>query len=219
MSDEEEAIKILDKYGKEFTKLQSRDKNRIWLSKFLLKMLGNIEWKKILDVGCGSGFDSIRFAKSGAEVVGIDISKKMLKLAKKRCKKVKIKFYIRDMENTGFPSESFDIVTAIFVVAYKKNLRKVLKEFFRVLKPGGKLLLVESHPIRKMIKYTGNYFETGKHWEVFRRGMRFGYYRKVEDFINTAISVGFKLNRMEEPKPRFGKEKFFPHYLILLFQK
>lgn len=220
MNDKKEARKIFEKYGEIFVKLQEKDKNRHYLSEIIHKMMGKVKGKKILDAGCGAGFDSKIMAKKGAEVIGIDISPNMLKMAKKKCKGLNIKFYLRDMEKTGFPNGHFDIVAAIFCVALKRNLRKVLKEFYRVLKKGGELFLVDVHPIRKMVVYTGDYFETGKHWEISRGWKRFEYYRKIEDLLNTSISAGFTLKEIREPKPKVKKEeRFYPHYMILKLEK
>lgn len=218
MDDEREVVEIYRKFGKRFVEIQKNDRNRCHLSEILHKLMGDIRGKKVLDAGCGAGFDAKIMAKKGGIVTGIDISPDMLRLAKKECKGLGIKFYLMDMEKTSFKSNSFDIITAIFSVSYKRRLRKVLKEFYRLLKPKGELFIVESHPIRKMVKYTGDYFETGKHWEVFKDLERFGYYRKVEDFLNTAIKIGFVLKEIKEPKPR-SRENFYPHFLIMRFGK
>lgn len=217
MSDEEEIREIYRKYGNAFVKLQESDRNRAYLSSLLHELIGNVKSKRVLDAGCGAGYESKVLLKNGAEVVGIDLSEHMIELAKKRCKKGK--FFVCDMEKTGFPDESFDLILAVFSLCYKRNLRETLTEFYRVLKTNGKLFIVEVHPIRKMIKYTGNYFESGKHWEIFPELKRFGYYRKVEDYLNLAIKVGFKLEVMREVGQRYGRERNFPSYLILKFGK
>jgi hypothetical protein len=68
-----------------------------------------------------------------------------------------------------------------------------------------------------MIKYTNNYFDSGKHWESFKGIKRFSYYRTMEEYINTIISEEFVLEEIREPKPKVknSRESFYPHYLIL----
>jgi ubiquinone/menaquinone biosynthesis C-methylase UbiE len=217
--EKEEVRELFDKYGEIFARQQEKDMNRHWLSEVIQAMMGEVKGKKILDTGCGAGFDSKIMAKKGAEVVGVDISPKMIKLAKKKCKGLDIRFYIKDMVNTGFRGESFDLVTSIITIGWNRSLKKVLKEYYRLLKKGGQLILADVHPIRKMVVYTGNYFETGKHWEVSNGWERFGYYRKIEDILNTAIEVGFTLKEIREPKPKGVKHKFYPYFLVLKFEK
>ncbi|MEM5772983.1 MAG: methyltransferase domain-containing protein, partial [Candidatus Aenigmatarchaeota archaeon] len=121
-----------------------------------------------------------------------------------------------DMERTKFKNNSFDIIIAINSVTYKKNLKSVLKEFRRILKKDGEVFIVVPHPVRKMIKYTSNYFESGKHWENYKGIKWFNYYRTLEEYINTAISCGFKIKGIYEPKPAI-RDKFFyyPTFLIM----
>jgi ubiquinone/menaquinone biosynthesis C-methylase UbiE len=215
--DAEEARKIYNIYGDYFVKMEDRKKERKHLSEIILSMLGNIKGKKILDAGCGAGRECKVLAKKGAKVIGIDVSDRMIALAKERCKKLNVKFFVGDMGKTKFKENYFDMIITIFATMYKKNLKKLFREFKRILKKNGVLLIVVSHPIRKMIKYTKNYFERGKHWEIHDGIKFFNYYWTMEDYINTLISQGFIITEMREPKLKFEnyKENFYPHYLIL----
>ncbi|NIO44242.1 MAG: methyltransferase domain-containing protein, partial [Candidatus Aenigmarchaeota archaeon] len=114
-----------------------------------LKLLGNVKGKKILEIGCGGGQCSIAFAKQGAKVIGIDISEEQLKFAKNLAKKekVKIKFIRSNIENLKqIKSKSQDIVFSAFALQYVKNLKKCLKEVFRVLKNKGIFVFSLDHP-------------------------------------------------------------------------
>ena len=219
MRNKKDIINLFTKYGEIFSKVRKRDKKRLHLSKIIKGMMKNIKGKRILDAGCGDGSDSVWMAKKGAKVVGIDITPKMIRLAKKRCKDLGIEFYLRDIENTKFASGSFDIVYTSFTLYLNKNLKKILSEFFRLLKKEGEFFLVDVHPIRKMVVYTGDYFDTGKHWEVSEGWKRFAYYRKMEDLLNTAISVGFTLKEIREPKSKGVEDNFYPYFLIMRFKK
>lgn len=213
--DSEEARKIYDTYGEYFVQIEEYNYNRKQLSKILFSMIKNVKGKKILDAGCGIGKDCKMLAEKGAKVVGIDISQKMIEMAKSKCKNSKIEFYLQDMENTRFRDDEFDVVIAAFSVLYKGDLKGLLKEFRRILKKGGECYLIVSHPIRKMIKYTKNYFDTGKHWENFGKMKFFNYYRTMEQYINNLISQGFVIKEIREPKPIKSSDNYFPHYLII----
>jgi demethylmenaquinone methyltransferase/2-methoxy-6-polyprenyl-1,4-benzoquinol methylase len=105
--------------------------------------------KKILDVATGTGDLAVALAQThAAEIVGIDISKGMLDIGKKKVKKSqwdkKIIMEIGDSENIGYPANYFDAVTVAFGVRNFENLDKGLLEILRVLRPGGDLIILET---------------------------------------------------------------------------
>jgi len=102
--------------------------------RMVLKFMGNLQNKPIIDIGCGTGRLSIVLAKNGAKVTGIDISQEMIKIAKKRYEENKnINFARRDIEE--FPSEFFKGAVSMRVVWHLENPLKLLKEINRILKP------------------------------------------------------------------------------------
>ncbi len=105
--------------------------------------------KKILDVATGTGDLAVALAQThAAEIVGIDISKGMLDIGKKKVKKSqwdkKIIMEIGDSENICYPANYFDAVTVAFGVRNFENLDKGLLEILRVLRPGGDLIILET---------------------------------------------------------------------------
>jgi len=108
--------------------------------------------EKILDVGCGSGEQVIPFAKetkNKSEIIGIDLSKKLLNLARKEAeeKGVKIKLLRHDANNNlPFDDVYFDAVTCCFTIYHIKNRLNLINEFHRILKSGGRLLITGPDP-------------------------------------------------------------------------
>jgi ubiquinone/menaquinone biosynthesis C-methylase UbiE len=99
--------------------------------------------KVILDFGCGQGIDAMKFVKLGArQVVGVDISKPMIDLAKKENSHRKIKYIKLNSKKLPLKGNQFDLVFANFVVHYLENTNQQFKEIARVLKPGGHFLAV-----------------------------------------------------------------------------
>ncbi|MCS7106455.1 MAG: class I SAM-dependent methyltransferase, partial [Candidatus Aenigmarchaeota archaeon] len=192
-----EARKIYDKYGKYFIALEEKNEDRINVSRIVISLLGEVKGKKILDAGCGGGKDCLLMARKGAKVVGIDISPRMIEIARQRCNS-QVEFYVRDMQNTDFLEGEFDVIVSLFSLMYKKNLSLVFKEFRRILKKGGELILAVPHPIWKMMRYTKNYFFRGKRYELHGKMKLFNYYRTTEDYINTLVSSGFVLKEVKE---------------------
>ncbi|KKP59476.1 MAG: Demethylmenaquinone methyltransferase [Candidatus Magasanikbacteria bacterium GW2011_GWC2_34_16] len=119
------------------------DKKESYLNSFetdkLLPLLGDLDGKKVLDVGAGTGRLTLKLAKAGAEVVALDVSEEMLKRIMNYESRIKV--VIGDAEDLPFPNESFDFVTAAFLVVHLKDLERFFDEVYRVLKPNGKFLV------------------------------------------------------------------------------
>lgn len=103
----------------------------------LIKQYVKISQPRILDVGCGSGMNLSALSRYG-DVFGVDSSPEAIKFCKKRnLKNVKLGY----IEKTGFPANSFDLITALDVIEHTKDDQKSLKELYRILKPGGYLIV------------------------------------------------------------------------------
>ncbi len=113
----------------------------------------------ILDVATGTGDFAIAALKiSPTRVIGVDISQEMLNIGIEKIKHAKltekINFALADAENLPFPDDSFDAATCAFGVRNFENPLLGLTEIYRVLKPGGKLVILEfSNPSRFPFKY------------------------------------------------------------------
>ncbi|MBS4534315.1 methyltransferase domain-containing protein [Clostridium sp. D2Q-14] len=101
------------------------------------------EGKRILDIGCGTGNYSIRLAKLGYEVVGIDISDEMLDIAKEKAKgkKLDIEFYNMDIYDLKFDDNEFDGAFSMAAFEFVEDTEKALDEIFRVIKSEGQVLI------------------------------------------------------------------------------
>lgn len=108
--------------------------------------LGEISAGRVLDVGTSSG-GFIGLMKSTLReyhsFVGIDISEKELDKARKKFEGEQVEFIEMDAENMVFDDHSFDTVSASFSLHHLRNIKQVLAEVKRVLKPGGHLILQE----------------------------------------------------------------------------
>ncbi|AMM54330.1 class I SAM-dependent methyltransferase [Pyrococcus kukulkanii] len=115
---------------------------------------------KILDVGTGTGFIAMRLAELGHDVTGIDISENMIEIAKEKARRANlpIRFLIGDAENLPFEDGEFNGVICRHVLWTLPNPEKALMEFFRVTKPGGKVVIIEGNwkqptGLKKAIRY------------------------------------------------------------------
>lgn len=95
---------------------------------------------KVLDVGCGTGNQSIKLAKMGVYVTGIDVSEKMLQVARQNARNegsLPIEFLLMDAENLEFEDNTFDGAISVTAFEFLPDPVKVLQEMLRVVKKGG----------------------------------------------------------------------------------
>ncbi len=152
-----------DKYNRlaRFYDLHSKIAEKIWFKRwrkrFILPLKG-----RILEVGIGTG-KNLDFYGKGAKVIGIDFSEKMLQIAKEKLVKSGKKNILlkqMDAENLKFKDNSFDYVVTTCVFCSVPDPIKGLKEIRRVLKPTGRLIMIEhvlsKNPIIALIEHINN---------------------------------------------------------------
>lgn len=143
---------IFKKKGRVFLKLQE-DIPRI------VRLFKKKGVKKVLDLGCGSGRHTVYLAKHGFEVYGIDIAQKGIKITKNWLKegKLKAKLKVGDIyKKLPFLDDFFDALISTQALHHNKigNIRKLIKEIERILKPGGLIFITVSKrgPIKDIPK-------------------------------------------------------------------
>jgi len=120
----------------------------------------------ILDIATGTGDLAINLTETSAtKIIGLDISEGMLQVGRKKIEKLKLNNTIEmvygDSENIPFENNSFDAITVAFGVRNFEDLEKGLSEIFRVLKPGGKFVVLEtSIPTKAPFKQGYTFYST-----------------------------------------------------------
>ncbi|RCW44127.1 MULTISPECIES: class I SAM-dependent methyltransferase [unclassified Halanaerobium] len=114
--------------------------------KCLKRHIGECEGKKIIELGCGTGYFLRRFAVRAEEVVGFDITEKMLKSGKElaEAEGIEIEFIKGDVtKKLPFPDNYFDIVYSNSMIEFidEDKIEEVSKEMWRILKKSGKLVI------------------------------------------------------------------------------
>lgn len=137
--------------------------DKVWRKK-AIKLLEPSKPKIILDVATGTGDFAIQaLVLNPTKVYGVDISEGMLDVGRKKIEGRglggKIELLAGDSENLPFGENKFDAVTVAFGVRNFENLEKGLSEIWRVLKPGGKLVILEfSRPTAFPMKQAYNFY-------------------------------------------------------------
>jgi len=103
--------------------------------------LSMIEGKEILDVGCSAGGLCKKMADMGFNVLGIDVLKDSIEIAKEFRNDPNITYEVRDLLKQPFPDNSFDCITFLETIEHVENPGLFLREFHRILRPDGYLVL------------------------------------------------------------------------------
>jgi 2-polyprenyl-6-hydroxyphenyl methylase/3-demethylubiquinone-9 3-methyltransferase len=177
-----------------------------------LALLGDIAGLRVLDAGCGPGIASAMLAKGGARVTGLDVTPRMIELARERCRGLEAEFLLADLAQplTAFADASFDRVLCSLAFDYIAELAPVLAEFRRVTRPGGAIVFSMSHPMsdwtNERIRGEGIYYERtrfGLHWTGFGEPAPYveAYRRPLAEILNAVVEAGCRFEHMVEPQP------------------
>ena len=138
-----------------FNHISSFGADRSWRRKAVRSIVDTTQPIQVLDVATGTADFAIavsRKAANGSHIIGIDLSEGMLEVGKTKCQGLPIDLEVGDAENLRFADNTFDRVCVAFGVRNFENLMKGLEEMHRVLRPGGKLVILElSYPKNKLI--------------------------------------------------------------------
>ena len=145
---------IAVKYDR-FNHVSSFGADHSWRRKAVRQIADTKQPIQVLDVATGTADFALavnRKAAPGSHVTGIDLSQGMLDVGRKKCQGLPIDLEVGDAENLRFADNTFDRVCVAFGVRNFENLMKGLKEMLRVLKPGGRLVILElSYPKNRFI--------------------------------------------------------------------
>ncbi len=135
-----------------------------WRKK-VVKLIGENNPKQILDIATGTGDLALMMADLNPDkIVGLDISAGMLEVGKQKIAKAnlthKIEMIVGDSEKMPFENNTFDAITVSFGVRNFENLNKGLTEIYRILKPGGKFVVLETSNPTKFPFKQGYQFHT-----------------------------------------------------------
>lgn len=170
----------------------------------MLNLAGDVDGRRILDVGCGSGPLSAALRDRGALVAGLDLSAAMIELARARLGE-DADLIVHDVaEPLPYADATFDDVVASLVLHYLEDWTQPLAELRRVLKPGGRLLLSVNHPILyKMLNPDADYFDIAEFsYDAEHAGRTVVYtnwHRPLQGMSDAFTAAGFDISVIQEP--------------------
>lgn len=213
---------IWEEAAKEFSKMVEDDVHRkLILNPSLIKLIGEVKGRTIIDAGCGEGYLARHLAKEGAEVLAIDFSHRLIEEAKNKTpQELNVKFEQIDLQKPlPYPSDSSHLIICSMVLMDLPKIDKTLKEFYRIAKVNGELIVSICHPsytvpFIKMKRSVSDVF-LGKeapieiisypesavvNRKVYGMAKKTPYIqRRISFYFNTIAEAGFVIKRVEEP--------------------
>lgn len=177
-------------YGYRDEKVKNFPQSLLRMNEVMMEAAAIKPSDKVLDAGCGIGGSSIFLAeKTGCHIAGISLSERQINQAKKlaREKKVedKIEFIVMNYSATSFPDSNFDVVWGCESICYADDKEHFIREAFRLLKPGGRLIVADGF----VTDFKNNYHSTIRKW---LDGWQVNYLETPERFQKFMQQSGFK---------------------------
>ena len=205
----------------------------------LRAMLPGLQGLKVLDLGCGFGW-FCRWARGqgAAQILGIDVSEKMLARARAATQDNAITYARADMEQLELAPGSFDLVYSSLALHYVENLDRLMAEVYAAMVPGGSLVVSVEHPIFTAPTTPGWSADAAGHktWPVdsyLNEGPRstdwlakgvIKQHRTLATYLNMLLRRGFTLCHVEEwgpteeqiaAHPQWADERQRPPFVLI----
>ena len=167
-------------------------------------LLGDVRDLDVLDAGCAAGEHSAWLADRGARVVALDGSEAMVRLARERLGE-RVRVLHADLaQPLPLADASADLIVSSLTLHYLEDWSTPLREFARILRPGGRLIVSTHHPFMTGGD-VGDYHAVGLVEETWRGfgapvSVRF-YHRPLARIVADLLGAGFVLRGMHEPQP------------------
>jgi SAM-dependent methyltransferase len=179
---------------------------------------GDLAGAVVLDAGCGSGAQAQWLLDQGADVVGIDVSPRMISEAERRCAG-RGRFFVADLaEPLPLEPASLDGVTCSLALHYLADWSVPLRSFATALRPGGWAVISLDHPCAPPLPgQRGGYFDTellADTWSKAGVEVCQQFWRKPLGAVFGAFAdAGFAVDRIAEPQPSAEALRLFPDEL------
>ena len=193
------------------------------LDEWMLDAVGDVTGRKVIDLGCGEGRFSRMLAERGALVTGVDLCRPFIEYAKTH-RVAGESYLIGDIEDLhDVASAVYDLAVSYVTLVDVPNMQSAVGEAFRVLRPGGRFVVCNLHPMasaspgwitqegRKLHRQLDCYFDEGERTIPLQENRSLvNFHRTLSTHIRTFLDVGFVVEDIREPTPTEEQARQYP---------
>lgn len=177
------------------------------------EQLGDVHAHALLEIGCGTGKNTVFLAQIAQQVNAVDFSQGMIEKAQEKVKAENVHFSMMDITQPWkFETQSFDLITCNLVLEHIRDLSFVFAEAARTLIPRGRFYINELHPFRQYDGKKARFYRSDEKIEVD------AFIHHVSDFFHAATANGISLVYLNEYWHEADQNQL-PRILSLLFER
>jgi SAM-dependent methyltransferase len=200
----------------------------------LLELLGDITGCRVLDAGCGEGYLARVLAARGAHLTGIDLSPRLIELARAKDPAGDIGYRVADLSQPvpGIAG-CFDAVASYLVLNDVQDYRGFAATVAASLKPGGRAVLALNNPYSAVVdRHVADYFSSGAaspYRGLWEAGIKtYHYHQTLEDYLDAFLAPDLHLTKLADIAARADSHRLdaclphgarFPRFMLLAFSK
>ena len=223
---------FLEQYMKR--RYRENSPNEVLEKPAFFQLIGNVQGKQILDLGCGDAKFGEELLENGClSYTGIEGSELMYEKASKQLENKNGSVHFINLKDYTYPPSTFDLVTSRLALHYIEHLDIIFQNVFQTLKTNGTFTFSVQHPVitssfeslqtsgKRTSWLVDDYFKTGKRVEPWIDQEVIKYHRTTEEYFTLLQQAGFTITNLKEATPNRnyfqGKEEYERRLRIPLF--
>jgi SAM-dependent methyltransferase len=178
-----------------------------------LRLLGRLEGKRVLELGCGGGPVSVAMARQGAKVIAVDSSADQIGHARRLCEReeVSVELHQGDLADLAFVrADTIDVVVSVYALGMVADLDRVFRQVHRVLRPEAPFVISLPHPLWQAVDRAEPPSLRRPYWDrspvAWTDGGESGedHPLTIADLFTSLTRANFRVDTLLEPEPRPG---------------
>jgi ubiquinone/menaquinone biosynthesis C-methylase UbiE len=213
-SDDPDVARAYDRWALSYDadRNATRDLDALVLRAAPLEVAG----RDVLEIGCGTGKNTVWLAKQARRVIAMDFSAAMLARARERVDGNNVEYLRHDVrEPWPLPPRTVDVVVGNLVLEHVQDLAPVYLEAARVLRPGGALFFCELHPYRQLQGGQAHFTDAGTGETIHVTA----HVHSVSEYVNAGLAASFVLRALGEHLETGAPEDALPRLISVLFSR